>query len=44
MCLEVGSVDRNSLVVGSFSSQSHHDPREHAHVTPSFPPAVERLV
>ena len=44
MCIAVSRVDRDCLVVGCFGSQSHHNPRENPHVTPSFPAVVERLV
>ena len=44
MCFEVGSINRDRLVVGDFGSQTYHDPRKGPHVAPPFPAVVECFV
>jgi hypothetical protein len=34
MCFEVCGINRDSLIVRGLFGQSHHDPSEHAHITP----------
>ena len=41
MCLEVGRVDHDGLVIGAFGGQACHDPGEDALFTPAFPAVVE---
>lgn len=43
MCLEVGRIDRNCLVIGGLSGQPGHDPRKHTHIAPPLPTVVECL-
>jgi hypothetical protein len=35
--------DRASLIVRGLFGQSHHDPSEHAHITPALPAIIQRL-
>jgi len=34
MCFEVCGINGDGLIVRGLFGQSHHDPREHAHITP----------
>jgi hypothetical protein len=34
MCFEVCGINRDSLIVRGLFGRSHHDPSEHAHITP----------
>ena len=43
MCLEVGRVDHDRLVLGALGGQADQDPGEDAIVAPALPTAVERL-
>lgn len=44
MCFEVSRIDGDRFVGGALCRQSRHDPGEHTHITPPFPPVVESLV
>ncbi len=44
MYFEVGRIDGDGLVVAGFRRQTHHNPREHAHIAPPVPLIVERFV
>lgn len=43
MCLEVGRVNQDCLVVRGLSGQSRHDPCKHPHIAPPLPPVVHSL-
>ena len=43
MCLQIGRINHDCLVLGAFGSQARHDPGEDPFVTPAFPSVVEDL-
>jgi hypothetical protein len=43
MRLQVGRVDHDGLLLGTFGGQSFHHPGEDPHVTPPLPSVVEGL-